>query len=38
LASLGYANWMLRRWGYKVVFILGLVLYGIGALLMYAKL
>ncbi|EZF92855.1 hypothetical protein H113_06304 [Trichophyton rubrum MR1459] len=35
LASLGYANWMLRNWGYKSVFILGLSLYGIGALCMW---
>ncbi|KAK2748259.1 hypothetical protein FQN57_000917 [Myotisia sp. PD_48] len=35
LASLGYANWMLRKWGYKSVFILGLGLYGIGALCMW---
>ncbi|KAL1952918.1 hypothetical protein VTO42DRAFT_3952 [Malbranchea cinnamomea] len=35
LASLGYANWMLRRWGYKSVFIMGLTLYGIGALCMW---
>ncbi|KAK2788317.1 hypothetical protein FQN53_003851 [Emmonsiellopsis sp. PD_33] len=32
LASLGYANWMLRHYGYKSVFIFGLCLYGIGAL------
>ncbi|KAI5309942.1 hypothetical protein KEM55_002078, partial [Ascosphaera atra] len=35
LASLGYANWMLRKWGYKPVFIFGLCLYGIGALCMW---
>ncbi|PGH04428.1 hypothetical protein AJ79_07085 [Helicocarpus griseus UAMH5409] len=35
VASLGYANWMLRHWGYKSVFILGLCLYGIGALCMW---
>lgn len=35
LASLGYANWMLRHWGYKSVFIFGLCLYGIGALMMW---
>ncbi|EEQ34404.1 L-fucose permease Glucose/galactose transporter [Microsporum canis CBS 113480] len=35
LASLGYANWMLRKWGYKSVFIMGLCLYGIGALCMW---
>lgn len=32
LASLGHANWLLRHYGYKVVFIWGLCLYGIGAL------
>ncbi|PYH94450.1 MFS general substrate transporter [Aspergillus ellipticus CBS 707.79] len=35
LASLGYANYMLRHFGYKAVFIFGLVLYGIGALCMW---
>ncbi|KAK2806889.1 hypothetical protein FQN51_005689 [Onygenales sp. PD_10] len=35
LASLGYANWMLRHYGYKSVFIFGLCLYGIGALCMW---
>lgn len=35
LASLGYANWILRNFGYKAVFIFGLVLYGIGALCMW---
>ncbi|KAL9622051.1 MAG: hypothetical protein Q9160_003550 [Pyrenula sp. 1 TL-2023] len=35
LASLGYANWILRRFGYKPVFMFGLCLYGIGALLMW---
>ncbi|KAL5337011.1 major facilitator superfamily domain-containing protein [Aspergillus crustosus] len=35
LASLGYANWILRHYGYKAVFIFGLVLYGIGALCMW---
>ncbi|KAL4944239.1 hypothetical protein BDV06DRAFT_113048 [Aspergillus oleicola] len=35
LASLGYANWLLRHYGYKLVFIFGLVLYGIGALCMW---
>ncbi|KAG2418487.1 hypothetical protein HFD88_001588 [Aspergillus terreus] len=35
LASLGYANYMLRHFGYKSVFIFGLVLYGIGALCMW---
>ncbi|KAJ4346154.1 hypothetical protein N0V95_005657 [Ascochyta clinopodiicola] len=33
LASLGHANWLLRHWGYKTVFIWGLFLYGTGALL-----
>jgi MFS transporter, FHS family, L-fucose permease len=32
-ASLGHANWLLRHWGYKAVFIWGLFLYGAGALL-----
>ncbi|KAF2203832.1 MFS general substrate transporter [Delitschia confertaspora ATCC 74209] len=32
LASLGHANYILRHYGYKAVFIWGLVLYGIGAL------
>ncbi|KAH6904175.1 major facilitator superfamily domain-containing protein [Coprinopsis sp. MPI-PUGE-AT-0042] len=32
-ASLGHANWLLRHWGYKAVFIWGLFLYGVGALL-----
>ncbi|CAK5283487.1 unnamed protein product [Mycena citricolor] len=35
LASLGYGNWVLRNYGYRAVFILGLVLEGIGALLMW---
>ncbi|KAG6888096.1 hypothetical protein C0995_010701 [Termitomyces sp. Mi166 len=35
LASLGYANWVLRKYGYRATFILGLTLYGIGALLMW---
>ncbi|PKX95710.1 putative l-fucose permease [Aspergillus novofumigatus IBT 16806] len=35
LASLGYANWILRHYGYKAVFIFGLTLYGIGALCMW---
>ncbi|KAJ5083795.1 hypothetical protein N7456_013222 [Penicillium angulare] len=35
LASLGYANWILRRFGYKAVFIFGLSLYGVGALCMW---
>ncbi|KAJ8109595.1 hypothetical protein OPT61_g7348 [Boeremia exigua] len=33
LASLGHANWLLRHWGYKAVFIWGLFLFGTGALL-----
>ncbi|KAH8797734.1 major facilitator superfamily domain-containing protein [Xylogone sp. PMI_703] len=33
LASLGHANWILRHYGYKPVFIWGLCLYGIGALI-----
>ncbi|OQO12287.1 hypothetical protein B0A48_02928 [Cryoendolithus antarcticus] len=32
LASLGHANWLLRHYGYKVTFIWGLTLYGVGAL------
>lgn len=35
MASLGYANFILRRFGYKPVFIMGLVLYGIGSLCMW---
>ncbi|GLB45275.1 putative major facilitator superfamily protein [Lyophyllum shimeji] len=35
LASLGYANWVLRNYGYRATFILGLTLYGIGALIMW---
>ncbi|KAF5369101.1 hypothetical protein D9615_010441 [Tricholomella constricta] len=35
LASLGYANWVLRKFGYRATFILGLTLYGIGALMMW---
>ncbi|KAJ7629566.1 major facilitator superfamily domain-containing protein [Mycena rosella] len=35
LASLGYGNWVLRHYGYRAVFMLGLVLEGIGALLMW---
>ncbi|KAF7304458.1 MFS domain-containing protein [Mycena chlorophos] len=35
LASLGYGNWVLRNYGFRAVFILGLVLEGIGALLMW---
>lgn len=33
LASLGHANWLLRHYGYKVVFIWGLFLYGAGSLI-----
>ncbi|KAF2188701.1 MFS general substrate transporter [Zopfia rhizophila CBS 207.26] len=33
LASLGHANWILRHYGYKPVFIWGLILYGVGALI-----
>ncbi|KAK4638601.1 L-fucose-proton symporter [Fulvia fulva] len=32
LASLGHANWLLRHYGFKAVFIWGLCLYGVGAL------
>lgn len=33
LASLGHANWILRRFGFKPCFIWGLCIYGIGCLL-----
>ncbi|KAK0610134.1 major facilitator superfamily domain-containing protein [Bombardia bombarda] len=33
LASLGHAAWILRHYGYRAVFIWGLFLYGLGALL-----
>ncbi|KAI4223606.1 MAG: hypothetical protein L6R36_005288 [Xanthoria steineri] len=33
LASLGHANWILRHFGYKAVFIWGLCLYGLGSLI-----
>ncbi|KAK3400419.1 major facilitator superfamily domain-containing protein [Sordaria brevicollis] len=33
LASLGHAAWILRRYSYRAVFIWGLFLYGLGALL-----
>ncbi|CAK1355836.1 unnamed protein product [Cercospora beticola] len=33
LASLGHANWLLRHYGFKIVFIWGLFLYGVGALI-----
>lgn len=32
LASLGHANWILRHYGFKLVFIWGLSLYAVGAL------
>ncbi|GAB7345058.1 hypothetical protein MBLNU457_3470t1 [Dothideomycetes sp. NU457] len=32
LASLGHANWILRHYGFKPVFMWGLCLYGVGAL------
>ncbi|PNS18457.1 hypothetical protein CAC42_6274 [Sphaceloma murrayae] len=32
VAALGHANWILRKFGYKAVFIWGLCLYAIGAL------
>lgn len=35
LASLGFANYTLRHYGYKATFMLGLTLYGIGALCMW---
>ncbi|KAF2426174.1 MFS general substrate transporter [Tothia fuscella] len=35
LASLGYANWILRHFGYKTCFMTGLFLYGVGALCMW---
>lgn len=34
-AAVGYANWILRHFGYKTVFRFGLCLYGIGALMMW---
>ena len=33
LASLGHAAWILRHYSYRAVFIWGLFLYGLGALL-----
>lgn len=33
IASLGHAAWILRHYGYRAVFIWGLCLYGLGALL-----
>jgi FHS family L-fucose permease-like MFS transporter len=35
IASLTYAGWVLRKFGYKATFMLGLTLYGIGALLFW---
>lgn len=35
VASLTYAGWVLRRFGYRATFMLGLVLYGVGALLFW---
>ncbi|KIY52035.1 MFS general substrate transporter [Fistulina hepatica ATCC 64428] len=35
LASLGYGNWVLRHYGFRAVFIMGLIFYGIGAFLMW---
>lgn len=35
LASTVYANWILRHYSYKAVFMFGLTLYGIGGLLMW---
>lgn len=35
MASLGFANYTLRHYGYKATFMLGLILYGIGALCMW---
>lgn len=34
-AACGYANWVLRHYGYKATFMLGLTLFGIGALCMW---
>ncbi|KAF4121695.1 MFS transporter, FHS family, L-fucose permease [Geosmithia morbida] len=33
IASIGHASWILRHYGYRAVFIWGLCLYGLGALL-----
>ncbi|KAF2717698.1 MFS general substrate transporter [Polychaeton citri CBS 116435] len=33
IAALGHANWILRHYGFKLVFIWGLFLYGVGALI-----
>ncbi|PHH71652.1 hypothetical protein CDD82_6392 [Ophiocordyceps australis] len=38
LASIGHAAWLLRHYGYRVVFIWGLCLYALGALLAIAAL
>ncbi|GIZ49756.1 hypothetical protein CKM354_001278300 [Cercospora kikuchii] len=38
LASLGHANWILRKFGFKAVFVWGLSLYGIGSLLAWPAL
>lgn len=38
LAALGHANWILRHYGYKAVFVWGLCLYGIGALIAWPAL
>lgn len=38
LASVGHAAWILRHYGYRAVFIWGLCLYAIGALLAIAAL
>ncbi|TFK99837.1 major facilitator superfamily domain-containing protein [Pterulicium gracile] len=35
VASLTYAGWVLRKFGYRATFIMGLVMYGVGALLFW---
>ncbi|KAI5779116.1 putative L-fucose-proton symporter [Geopyxis carbonaria] len=35
LGPLTYSGWVLRRYGYKVTFILGLCIYGVGALMFW---
>ena len=35
LAPLTYAGWIVRRFGYRVTFMTGLIIYGIGALLFW---
>ncbi|KAI5776321.1 major facilitator superfamily domain-containing protein [Geopyxis carbonaria] len=35
IASLTFAGWVLRKFGYKATFMLGLTLYGVGALLFW---